>query len=249
VDGNQDRSSEVVARVTKAIEELRALEINHLGEWPDFDDGTFFHTPDATLASPYLRDDYIIAKSKGKKLLHFGFADAPFTAERIKSGELLHLKLRSVTELLWGADIDSMSIKTYEDNTGDPNNWTLDICKPIKHLERYNKNFDVVIFGEILEHLLNPGIALNNLRNLCEINSAKLIITTPNAFNSAGFVAALIGNEVVHPEHYYYYSPVTLKRLLSDCGFKDIDISFYSGANTASSPGITFPGLIAECGT
>lgn len=236
----------VQEQLIKKINELAELA-GSIGNWPDFDDGVFFNKPSVKLQNPPIRTEYILKKSRGKRVLHFGFVDSPFTENRIKSGELLHLDLKKVTKELWGADIDKESIEAYRSITDDGNSWELDICKPILDLEAYNKNFDVIIFGEILEHLLNPGRALENLRELCEVNDAELIITTPNAFNSVGYLAALLGNEMVHPEHYYYYSPTTLRRLLTDCGFNKIELSFYSGTNTTRSPGITFPGLIASC--
>lgn len=220
-----------------------------LGEWPYFNDGVFFSQPNTKLKKTYLRDKYLIDKSKNKRVLHFGFADSPFTKERTQNNELLHLKIAHVASELWGSDIDSKSIKEYTSLTNDDKCLTLDICAPIKNIGEYSKNFDIIIFGEILEHLLNPGDAIKNLYKLCKINNAELILTTPNAFNAVGFIAAMMGNEIVHPEHYYYYSPVTLRRLLHDCGFENIDISFYSGENTKDSPGLTFPGLIAECST
>jgi hypothetical protein len=220
---------------------------HHLGSWPNYDDGIFFHQPSAKLASPYNREKYILKQVRNKRVLHFGFADAPFTEERFNNGSLLHLKIKGEAALLWGADIDETSTSLYTTLANDTNTWVFDICAQMNKPEIYDKKFDLIVFGEILEHLKNPGDALENLQKICSVNNAKLVLTTPNAFNSAGFVSALLGHEIVHPEHYYYYSPVTLTRLLEDCGFKDVHISFYAGDNTSGSPGLTFPGLIAEC--
>jgi hypothetical protein len=244
----QDRTINIQNKIESLLLDLLMLSTK-LGEWPDYNDGVFFNKPGTELASPHIRNEYLIKTCRDKKVLHFGFVDSPFTKERIDNGSLLHRNIAEISQELWGADIDDKSVKIYENITGDKNCWVIDICNPLLEAKLYNKSFDIILFGEILEHLLNPGIALMNLYKLCKINKAKLIITTPNAFNSAGFIAALMGNEIVHPEHYYYYSPITLKRLLTDCGFKNINISFYAGSNTTESPGLTFPGLIAECET
>ncbi|MFO0971605.1 MAG: methyltransferase domain-containing protein [Candidatus Saccharimonadales bacterium] len=243
---NTEHTRKVQEQLKKHIADLGELA-STLGNWPDYDDGVFYNKPSAKIAKPAIRKDFLLKQCKNKKVLHFGFADSPFTAERIKSGELLHIDIQKGAKEVWGADIDQEAIDTYRSVTGDEKNWTLDICEPIKNIGQYNKGFDVILFGEILEHLMSPGEALKNLRSLCELNDAELIITTPNAFTSVGFLAALIGNEVVHPEHYYYYSPVTLERLIRDCGFKTVEISFYAGSNSTTSPGLTFPGLIARC--
>lgn len=221
--------------------------LQDLDSWSDQDDGTFYHTPPVGLARPYLREDYLVESCKGKNVLHFGFADSPFTKERYGTNQMLHSRIKEVSKDLWGADIDKNSVDIYQKLSGDKQSWIMDVCNSSLDPKKYSKNFDVIIFGEILEHLLSPGDALKNLLKIAKENSAKLIITTPNALNAAGFVAAIKGHEIVHPEHYYYYSPVTLKRLLNDCGFEDVKISFYSGKNTANLPGLTYPGLIAEC--
>lgn len=218
-----------------------------LGDWIITDDGIFFHKEKTKIAKPYDRTEFILNKCKKKRVLHFGFTDSPFTEERISNGEILHLKIKQNSKELWGTDIDKKGIKIYTNITGDNNVFNLDVSQPIKNIKVYNKNFDLLVFGEVLEHVLNPGITLNNLAKLCKINKAKLLLTTPNAFNIGGFLAAWRGIEIVHPEHYYYYSPVTLRRLLSDTGFKNISISLYASDATYDTKGITAPGLIAIC--
>ncbi|MGH7156943.1 MAG: class I SAM-dependent methyltransferase [Candidatus Saccharimonadales bacterium] len=224
------------------------LEISRrLSEWLSFDDKIFFHETIAPIAKPYDRTEYILKLCKGKRVLHFGFTDSPFTEERIKNNEILHLRIKGGAKDLWGTDIDKAAIKKYSGITGDKNVFPLDISKPVKNVGRYNKNFDLIVFGEVLEHVLNPGIALNNLARICASNRAQLLLTTPNAFNIGGFLAAWNGNEIVHPEHYYYFSPVTLRQLLNDTGFKDIKIYLYASEATQDTKGITAPGLIAIC--
>jgi hypothetical protein len=216
-----------------------------LTDWISHDDGTFFHKPDAPIARPTDRTEYILRISKGKRVLHFGFTDSPFTTARMKSGEMLHLKIKDVAKEAWGSDVDKGAINEYIKVTGDKNVFPIDVSEPIENIGKYKKNFDLLIFGETLEHVLNPGITLKNLAKICKVNGSKLLITTPNAFSVFGFLAAWNGNEIVHPEHYYYYSPVTLTRLLTDTGFRKIKISLYTSEATKDTQGITGLGLIA----
>ena len=200
--------------------------LQDLDSWSNEDDGTFYHAPTAELANPYLREEFIVNSCKNKSVLHFGFADSPFTKERYGTKQMLHSRIREVARDVWGADIDKEGVEIYRELSGDKQSWIMDICDPNLDVKKYTKNFDVIIFGEILEHLLNPGDALRNLLKISRSNSAKLVITTPNALNAAGFVAATKGREIVHPEHYYYYSPVTLERLLHDCGLTKLKFHF-----------------------
>jgi len=78
--------------------------------------------------------------------------------------------------------------------------------------------FEVVVCGELLEHLSNPGLALGGLKRFCRPDTV-VIITVPNAFAIKGFLAVLGGGEVVHPDHVCYYSATTLSVLLSRHGY------------------------------
>ena len=82
--------------------------------------------------------------------------------------------------------------------------------------------FDLILFAEILEHLRNPGLALDNLRQLCATHHCKLCVTVPNALSVVAFTNALRGIESVHPDHCAYYSPHTLRKVLLDSGFTDV---------------------------
>jgi hypothetical protein len=55
------------------------------------------------------------------------------------------------------------------------------------------------------------------------------------------------GDEIVHPEHYYYFSPATLRKLLQDAGFTVVELALYASRDSALLPGITKNGVIAMC--
>ena len=208
----------------------------------------FFHHLPAETSKSHDRVGFIKNITARKRVLHFGFTDAPFTAERVASGELLHSQLRHSSEFLYGIDIDQASIEQYRAATQDTNNAVLDIQAPLPDAGFLRNNYDVIVFGEVLEHLINPGLALANLLQICRNNpQAKLVITVPNAYFIGAFFVAMGGNENVHPDHYYYFSPVTLRNLISDSGFSQIDISLYGSSATHDAPGITKNGIIAVC--
>lgn len=201
------------------------------------------------------REEYIITQAKGKSVLHFGFLDSPFTSERIKNKKLLHLRLKNKSKDLFGLDVDKQSLDIYRNATSDFNNDIADLSKPMTIKSNITNKFELILFGEILEHLNNPGIALQNIRKISKNNkNSTVIITVPNAFSYGGIVAASRGYEMVHPEHYYYFSPSTITKLLQDNGFKDISIVMYANKDfeTIDSeglrlPGITQSGLVVSC--
>ena len=194
-----------------------------------------------------IREQYLMDVCKGKNVLHFGFLDSPFSEERIHSGDLLHLKLRSVTNHLYGIDSDRLSLDRYRQLTGDNNNSVGDIQREWQD-GIWTDSYDLVLLPEILEHLGNPAGALANLRRLCVTGGrAKLCVTVPNAYYTGSVLRAMDGDEIVHPEHYYYFSPATLRKLLQDTGFTVVELALYASRDSALLPGITKNGVIAMC--
>jgi hypothetical protein len=194
-----------------------------------------------------IREEYLVDISRGKKVLHFGFLDSPFSEERIQSGELLHLKLKHVAAQLYGIDSDQASLDRYRQLTGDKNNSAGDIQTEMQD-GADSHAYDIILVPEILEHLGNPGRALANLKQLCVKGSGtRLCVTVPNAYYAGVFLAALDGDEIVHPEHYYYFSPATLRKLLHDAGFTIVEMALYASRDSAVLPGITKNGVIATC--
>jgi hypothetical protein len=202
--------------------------------------------PELSLRS-VIREEYLIAASKGRRVLHFGFLDSPFSEERLQSGELLHVKLKGVASRLFGIDRDGASLGRYRELTGDRENAVMDIQLGLAEAIE-GQAFDLVLLPEILEHLGSPATALGYLRRLCDKNKeATLCVTVPNAYYAGVFLRALEGDEIVHPEHYYYFSPATLRKLLTDAGFSVVDLALYASRDSCALPGITKNGVIALC--
>jgi hypothetical protein len=77
---------------------------------------------------------------------------------------------------------------------------------------------EVVVAGELLEHIDRPGPFLEAMHSLTG-PEGELILTTPNAFRLFGFVAIAFRREIVNPDHVAYYSWYTLGNLLSRHGW------------------------------
>jgi 2-polyprenyl-3-methyl-5-hydroxy-6-metoxy-1,4-benzoquinol methylase len=73
---------------------------------------------------------------------------------------------------------------------------------------------DLVIAGELIEHVDNAGAFLDAIRSLVGTDG-KLVLTTPNCYSMSGFLAGLIGYEMTHPDHVAVYSYFTLRALLA----------------------------------
>ncbi len=211
----------------------------------------FFHDFRAVQGKSYLREQYIRDLAAGKRVLHFGFLDAPFVEQKIASGDLLHSKIRGVARRVFGVDIDPEGLSLYRRLSNDDENLIWDVQGELTGAARDElcnpgrRAFDLIVFSEVLEHLLNPGQALANLHAIFTAHRCTLCVTVPNALSLIAFTNAMQGIETVHPDHYAYYSPHTLRKALHDSGFSSVELAFYSSPDTLTTPGLTKHGIIA----
>jgi SAM-dependent methyltransferase len=167
------------------------------------------------------RVDHIQDLCRNKKVLHLGATDAPETVGAVKSNRLLHLKINEVAEYLIGLDINLEMIEWLLQNQNINNIRHGNIENPQDYP---SDKFDIILAGEIMEHLSNPGKALDAIRENMQ-SETKLIVTVPNAYSLKGFMRAVAGHELIHPDHTLHHSPYTLEALLERHGFT-IESSF-----------------------
>ena len=86
--------------------------------------------------------------------------------------------------------------------------------------------FDVVTAGEVIEHMLNEELFLQECRRVLK-KDGVLVLTTPNLAFSLNRVLVLIGRTplfVTAPYHYHFHTRSTLKRMVERCGFQVVRI-------------------------
>lgn len=108
--------------------------------------------------------DLILALCKNKRVLHIGATDYPYHIEKAKKNKLLHQKLNQTCKELIGIDIVKKAISDLQDQFNIQNIYYGDIIKNEFEI-KLTKKFDIVVFADVIEHLDNPGIALENLKN------------------------------------------------------------------------------------
>jgi SAM-dependent methyltransferase len=174
------------------------------------------------------RIEHLKKASRGKKVLHLGCTDWPYTNEAIEAGTQLHFALAGIAGELWGFDADQEGLDYFK-TKGFENLYRADL-EELDELD-LNETFDVIIAGEMIEHLSNPGLFLRGIKRFMRPDT-KLIITTINAYcGMRFFYYGLRGRggraEPVHPDHVYYFSYSTLRHLLERENFKETDFFFY----------------------
>src|SRR3990172_9925288 len=144
------------------------------------------------------REDQLIRECVGKKVLHLGCTDSPFTQNNLDNGTALHPKLESVASEIVGVDIDEAALASLGNMCQRSELVCCDVESTVLLDRLSGRNFDVVVCADIIEHLNNPGAMLSNLVKVMRPGS-KVVITTINALAIKLVLRALFAREAVHP--------------------------------------------------
>ena len=168
------------------------------------------------------RDDFILKQCHGKSVLHVGCTDYPFFEAALLNGDLLHAKVSEVADRVVGIDIALDDIDKMQQHGYDVK--IIDAQSMANH--KWNETFDIVLLADVIEHIPNPGLVLNEAFKLLAPNG-KLIITVPNAFGIVRFIKSFFKYEQVHHDHVAYYSSGVLETLASHANLSIEESAWY----------------------
>lgn len=164
------------------------------------------------------RDKFIVNYCTQKNVIHLGCVDYPLLEQRIKEGQLLHLKILKVAKKVWGIDIDAEGIKFLKEKFNIPDLIVAN-AEQLPSLKSKFQDAEVAVAGEIFEHVNNVGMVVNGLYEVLPCGGT-LIATVPNALAIRIFFHNFKRRENVHPDHVYYFSPYTMASMLKRYKFK-----------------------------
>ena len=173
---------------------------------------------------PVDRFEATLDTCRGKRVAHIGFVDERQMQAKQAEGVWLHARLADVTSSLVGLDNAEEGVawareRGYEAHTVDAQS-----PEAVRALDL--EPFDVVVAGEVIEHLDEPGPFLRAMRELAAPDGV-LLVTTPNAYRLLNFLAPVTGSELVHQDHTAWHSPQTLRTLLARNGWRVEEIAYY----------------------
>jgi 2-polyprenyl-3-methyl-5-hydroxy-6-metoxy-1,4-benzoquinol methylase len=171
------------------------------------------------------RLDYILENCRGRKVLNLGCASSPTTRQRYEEGNLLHIKVQQVAAETWGIDLDGAALE-YLEAKGVRNLYAGNVERLDETALPGRERFDVVLAGELIEHLCNPGLFLEGVARRLR-PGGFLLLSTVNAFPIKRLFRVLWRNEVTYAEHTAYFTYSTLSRLLDCSGFRIQDFHVY----------------------
>lgn len=174
----------------------------------------------------YDRKESTVNYCKGKVVLDLGCTQHKMMGKEIKEENWLHYRIKNVAKKVIGIDylqdeVDRLNNIGYYIIHGNVE--TIDKIKlPIN-------NPDVIICGELIEHLSNPGLFLENVKKIMN-NSTLLIITTPNVYSRERIKLMLdkkYEKDWLNKEHKSWYSYETLKQLLVGYNYQEVEWGYY----------------------
>lgn len=150
------------------------------------------------------RHKFVIERCAAKRVLEFG------------ASGLLHELIKKAAAEYMGVDrIEGDRVRGFDlDYTG-------------ALLPTMSPDPQVIVCGEIIEHLTNPGYFLQRLK--AQYGGVPVIITVPNAFSDVGHAHLEHGTENVNIDHVAWYSYRTLRTLLERYGYALEEFHWYNG--------------------
>jgi len=87
-----------------------------------------------------------------------------------------------------------------------------------------NEKFEVIVVGNLIEHLSSFAGLMENINNLLTENGVALISTANPFFREQYFYSALKNDIIVNPEHTCWIDPVTLDQLSRRFGLQTTEV-------------------------
>jgi 2-polyprenyl-3-methyl-5-hydroxy-6-metoxy-1,4-benzoquinol methylase len=153
------------------------------------------------------RSAFILERVTGKRVLEFG-ASGPMHRKIVEAAAFCQGVDREDGPDIVGFDLDDVQAE-----------WMRGI--PV------GRTWDVIVCGEVIEHLSNPGWFLTRLKR--QYPDVPVIITAPNAFSDIAQVHLEHGKENVNVDHMCWYSYRTLRTLLERHGYTIEAFHYYNG--------------------
>jgi SAM-dependent methyltransferase len=171
---------------------------------------------------PVGRSRFVTERCKGRVVLDLGCRDETALV-KCDTPHWLHAEIIKVAKEVVGVDL-AEDIPAEGMVTGPHSRVLRGDVNRLEEVVRDQK-FEVVVAGELLEHLPDPLAFLRQLRRLYA--GCELLLTTPNATALSNVVLALASRESNHHDHLGVFSIKTLNTLCLRAGFQDWEIVPY----------------------
>lgn len=130
----------------------------------------------------------------------------------------LHAALTEAASVCTGVDLDGEAISELR-NLGIFTNVVEGDVERLSELGSDLGRYDLVVAGDIIEHVSNPGLMLDGIKDRLN-KDGRLIVSTPNAFGIASWIKYARGKFREGAQHVLCFNPITLRQLLERHGYE-----------------------------
>ncbi len=174
------------------------------------------------------RLEYIIESCRDKRVVHIGFWGTKGSRERhLRNGTWLHANISKVAREVVGVDHNETAIEEAREQGYEA--YFADACDKSQVGDLGITPADLVVAGEIIEHVERPGDFLEAMHPLVA-DDGLLLLTTPNAYRLTNVMVTLTGKELMNPDHIAIYSWFTLTNLIERHGWRVKWVKTYHAA-------------------
>lgn len=135
-----------------------------------------------------------------------------------RAGDSLHAFLTRVASACVGVDHDGPSVRLLTERGVFDNLICADVTK-ISRDEIPLPAIDVIVAGDTIEHLAEPGQMFKVARALSDPHT-RLLVTTPNSLGMSIFLKNVRGRELEGADHVCSFNAFTLGNLIERCGYQ-----------------------------
>jgi SAM-dependent methyltransferase len=175
-----------------------------------------------SVKKPVRRSQFVTERCRGRVVLDLGCRDETALV-KCDTPHWLHGEIIKVAKEVVGVDL-SEDVPTEGLPTGPTSRILRGDVNRLEEVVR-DRQFEVIVAGELLEHLMDPLTFLRQLRRLYA--GRELVLTTPNATALSNVALALASRESNHHDHLAVFSIKTLNTLCLRAGFQDWEIIPY----------------------
>ena len=161
----------------------------------------------------------ILDRCRGRRVLHLGcvgFTDSAVADKIASAKKSLHQQVTAIADCV-GVDIDARTVGELN-QAGVFKNVIVGDVEKLEALPGVLPPFDVVLAGDIIEHLSNPGRMLEGVKRHLKPDG-RLIVSTPNAMGLPAYLRYTAGSFREGLQHVLCFNAITLAQMLARHGF------------------------------
>lgn len=175
---------------------------------------------------PVDRLGFIAAQVRGKAVFDLGALDETALDAKMGTSDWLHARLCESASSVIGIDNSKLLPAEGLATINGGRIIHADIFDLAPVIEQHGRP-DVIVAGELIEHLPNTLELLSRLRANRTLRGVDLVISTPNACSWHNILIGLAGRESTHCDHLQIYSYKTLRTLFSRAGIDLVSVVPY----------------------